>query len=513
MSQTYVQPEPSVAAVDVSAAPARPVGVLAACLLAMMSGVLMGACYQPLNLHWLAWIAMVPWLMVLPRLPAGKVWPCGLLVGLGYYGIALAWLTQLDWARGLIVIFSFILLVGFSFHVARLLMNRFGTAAMIWAVPLAFTGQEVMRSEGLGRFRMAFAAWGYSQSHNLWIAQIASLGGVYFLTFLLTMFSAALAFALLRRRFLAYMPAAGVAAGIVLLGVLAQPRLHSSHPAVPVACVQAEILGYMQYPKLVEKAARDEHHPAIIVMPEHSLLDIRPEHDPEIEMLSDLARQTGTYICAAGDARIDRPVAVCPFDNKAMLIDPTGHIILEQLKSVPIPFFQDGNPATHQQVASTEHGTIGIYICYDGTFTDIPRHLASLGAELLLGPVMDPADWPEQERRQHADVAIFRAIELRRCIVRAASCGVSQVIDATGRVTAMRGKQQGQGLLFGKVRPHSDRTLFVRGGYVFAPAVCILFLIIVAAMTLDDWRKRLQRQYRRHGRCAAESRQESSVAV
>ncbi len=32
-----------------------------------VSGVLLAACYPPLNLHNLAWIALVPWLVVLPR--------------------------------------------------------------------------------------------------------------------------------------------------------------------------------------------------------------------------------------------------------------------------------------------------------------------------------------------------------------------------------------------------------------------------------------------------------------
>jgi apolipoprotein N-acyltransferase len=81
---------------------------------------------------------------------------------------------------------------------------------------------------------------------------------------------------------------------------------------------------------------------------------------------------------------------------------------------------------------------------------------------------MDADRWPEQERREHAAMAPMRCIELRRCAVRAASSGVSQIIDAAGRVQAFRTKRDGPGLLFGTVFMNDRQTLFVRGGYILA---------------------------------------------
>ncbi len=301
-----------------------------ACLFALTSGVLMAVCYQPFNLHYLAWFALVPWLVVLPRVPVTKVWSYGLLVGLGYYGISLGWLCRLSWVIGPMLILWFVLLLGFSFRVARLLMDRFGPAAMIWAVPLAFVGQEVLRSEAHGRIRFAFAAWGYSQTHNLWMAQIASLGGVYMLSFLLVAFNAALAYALLRRTSVAWAMALGAGAGIVLMAALAQPAGDTQRQTVAVAGVQQEVFGYMQYTKMVAIAANDKTRPKFIVMPEHALLDMQPGRDPELQALAELAKARQTYICAAGDARVTRKGVRCPFDNEALLIDPAGKVVLEQ---------------------------------------------------------------------------------------------------------------------------------------------------------------------------------------
>lgn len=459
---------------------------------AIVSGLAMAACLAPLHWHWLAWVALVPFLLVLPRMSADQVWLCGMVLGLAYYGVALAWLYQLSHLFGAIFLFEFAVLLGLAFRVARLLMERFGTAAMVWAVPLMFVGQEVLRSEGLPRLRFAFGAWGYSQAHNLWAAQIASIGGVYFVSGLLVLVSASLAYGVIVRT---WRPAAVSVAAVLAPGVIAQPRDYIAMEHVPVACVQGEYLGYPQYGQLVAEALRAAQQPKFVVMPEHALVDLYPENDPAIEMLAALAKQHGAYVCAAGDTR--DPGGPCPFDNVAWLIGPDGRIVARQLKAVPIPLFRDGNPARWQEVAPTPYGRVGMYICYDGTFTDVPRRLVDLGAEVLLAPVMDVEDWPEQQRQQHADLAIFRAIELRRCVVRAASSGISQVIDATGCVTAVRTKEQGPGVLAGSVYFNGERTLFVRGGWVFAPAAGATFLGTVVVLTAASVRKRMVERMRR----------------
>jgi apolipoprotein N-acyltransferase len=463
---------------------------------AIVSGAAMAACFAPLNWGLLAWVALVPFLVVLPRMTPDQAWLYGMVVGLGYYWMALAWLYGLSHLFGGIFLFEFAMLLGFGFRVARMLMGRFGTAAMIWAVPLAFTGQEVLRSEGLGRLRFAFGAWGYSQAHNLWIAQIASIGGVYFVSFLLVLISTSIAYGLICRTRRGWWPAGASIAVVLLLGTIAQPRDYSFLRRLPVACVQGEHLGYPQYGKLVQEALCDPVGPKFVVMPEHSLIGLFPDHDPAIELLAGLAKEHKAYVCAAGDTR-QASGSACPSDNVAWLIGPDGEIVARQLKAVPIPFFRDGNPATRQEVAPTPYGRVGIYICYDGTFTDVPRRLVDLGAEVLLGPVMDVEDWPAQERQQHADLAILRAIELRRCVVRAASSGISQVIDAAGRVTAMRTKEQGAGVLQGSVYSNDETTVFVRGGYLFAPATGAGFLGIVVVLTGLDIRRRVMRRSRK----------------
>src|SRR5262249_49219793 len=153
------------------------------------------------------------------------------------------------------------------------------------------------------------------------------------------------------------------------------------------------------------------------VLPEHTIGETSDENHWLIRASKQIARNHDTFICIGADARAVRGQK-CDYDNVGMLIDPHGKILLQQSKLVPLPFFIDGNPGKSQITAATPFGTVGVFVCYDGLFTDIPRRLADQGAELFLVPNMDPDRWPEQERNQHASMAPFRSIELRRCAAR-----------------------------------------------------------------------------------------------
>ena len=106
-------------------------------LAAGVSGGLMAAGFQPLNLHWLAWIALVPWLVMLPKLGPDAAWLVGMLVGLVFYRIGLSWGFGISGplAGGIILVFS--VWMGFAFRVAGMLVRRFGPTA---GIPSRYTG-------------------------------------------------------------------------------------------------------------------------------------------------------------------------------------------------------------------------------------------------------------------------------------------------------------------------------------------------------------------------------------
>lgn len=457
---------------------------LTAFLVAAASGGLMAACFRPLNLHFLAWIALVPWLIALPRLSPAATWLFGIVLGLVFYRIGLDWLIEIAGPIAGATIVVLAVWMGFAFRVARLLMERFGPASMLWAVPLTFVGAEVLRCEGLPRLRFSFLAFGYSQSHSLWVAQIASIGGVYLLSLLLVAVNTAVAYGLWQRRRRAWIPVVAIAGSVFLFGFISQPPYFAPQDSVTVACVQGEELRYREYLDLAARAASVEPKPAFIVLPEHTITETATEKHPMVSGLIELAREHGAYACVG--AHLASPGRDCLYDNVAILIGPAG-IIGTQAKAVPLPFFDDGNPAQSQAAFDTAHGRVGMYVCYDGLFTDHPRRLARLEPRLILVPVMDPARWPTQEQWQHADMAPIRSIELRRSTVRAASSGVTQIIDPFGRIIAQRTRDEGAGIVIASVPLCNRRTFFMWGGHLLAAGTGGAFLLTIVVLTLRQW--------------------------
>jgi hypothetical protein len=56
----------------------------------IVSALLMTSCYWPLNFHFAAWVAMVPWLCILPRLTPGLAFVGGSAIGIVFYAVGFA---------------------------------------------------------------------------------------------------------------------------------------------------------------------------------------------------------------------------------------------------------------------------------------------------------------------------------------------------------------------------------------------------------------------------------------
>ena len=122
--------------------------------------------------------------------------------------------------------------------------------------------------------------------------------------------------------------------------------------------------------------------------------------------------------------------------NTVYVIGPSGQVVFQQAKCVPIQFFQDGLPAPRQALWDSPWGRLGFCICYDLSYSRVTDELVRLGAQGLIVPTMDVADWGAHQHELHARVAPVRAAEYGLPIFRLASSGVSQVVTAAGEVTA-----------------------------------------------------------------------------
>lgn len=172
-----------------SPAPAKPDGLavwLPRLIVPLGSSLLLWMSFFPLSWGFLAWFALVPLLCLVRHESSGKrVFGLSYLAGLAFFLPILQWLRVADWrmniAWGLLTIYC-----SLYFPVAVLLIRRLDRMRKLplWlAVPAVWVGLEYVRSFALTGF--AWYYLGHSQHQYLQVIQVADLGGVYLVSFLI----------------------------------------------------------------------------------------------------------------------------------------------------------------------------------------------------------------------------------------------------------------------------------------------------------------------------------------
>ncbi len=309
----------------------------------------------------------------------------------------------------------------------RLLLGPWWLAALS---PFLWTGIEYFRSE-LYYLRFSWMNIGYVFSGVL-PAGVFHFFGMYGLGFLAMGLAAAISAP--RRRVVRFAALAGVT-GAVWLGLVCfgptptGVAAASAGHGVRVAGVQLEFPTEDEVLKALDGLARTAPDAELLVLSEYTFLDKIPAR------VKRWCREHHRYLIVGGEDSAPRS----NFYNTAFVIDPQGEVVFRQVKSVPIQMFKDGLPAPEQKVWASPWGRIGICICYDLSYTRVADTLIRQGAQALVVPTMDVADWGRHQHELHARVAPVRSAEYGVPIFRVASSGFSQLVDRDGRVTARAG--------------------------------------------------------------------------
>ena len=112
---------------------------------------------------------------------------------------------------------------------------------------------------------------------------------------------------------------------------------------------------------------------------------------------------------------------------------------------------------------------LGPLICFEDAFGYLGRRMTRAGADVLVNLTNDGWFRSSPQPFQHAALAGFRAIEMRRPLIRATNAGVTLVVDRCGRETAVlerNGRRtEINGVLFDVVPLHERQlTVYARFG-------------------------------------------------
>lgn len=416
------------------------------------------------------------------------------------------------------------LLLMLPFLADRLLAPNLPPLAATLVFPFARTALEYLASVSSPYGEWAslatdFAGW-------LPLAQLASLTGIWGITFLAAWFAAIGNWIWLTRRRVAWI--AGFSYGILVLAVCAYgvARLHPAPTAAATVKVAGIVLPDAARQHLPDGAAlfqdylqgridrnglaalrqATEHTQdylfqqsavaalagaRVIFWAETNALVLAGDEMPLIRRGQQFARQHGVYLGMA--VLVIHPRQTHPDEDKIILVTPAGRVAWQYEKAHPLAGEKRSLvPGSDQvPVLDTPYGRLAAMICYDSDFIRFARQAGEAGADLVFIPSNDWRAISEMRAR----ITRYRAIENGVTLVRPTSHGISEIVGPDGRLLASRNFYRDTApVLLADVPTRGLRTLYARIGDWFA-WLCLAGLAVLCALAVrlqQDRRRKLE---------------------
>jgi apolipoprotein N-acyltransferase len=497
--------------------------------LTVVSSLVTPMAFPHLGFEPLAWFGVAPFLLALRLSSAreaawlGVVWTLGFSISVGHWlpsglsfyfehGSPFGWITFLSVIAVMVVPY----VVLFAVLYVRLAAARRG-AALPFAAAAAWVVCEWARvslmSMGGIFASLPWALMGYSQVDVEPLVQIASVTGVYGVSFVLLVINATISdFALdgwrgtLTGRNIALRSSA---ASVLVLAVWLQGTLSLRDAPAPggepdgtvVAVVQGHIgLGerwhrhfhgrnlnhYLNLTKDIVEASGAQ----LVVWPEAAMtffLEQEPQYQApirsllqprDVELISGIPRQG------------EQPDE---YFNSVYLLSPEVEVIGRYDKEYLIPFaeyipfaksklledlfgrFREFSLGSNTGPIETRAGMAGIMICNEAVLPSVARSRVLAGATYLVNPSNDSWARHPNFTGQWFDIVRFRAIEQSRYLVRASTSGPSGIIDPWGRSIKTTERFE-RGATSGRIVPRSELSIYARVGDLFS-LLCLLGLL------------------------------------
>jgi apolipoprotein N-acyltransferase len=433
----------------------------------------------------LGWIAFVPvfWLISRVGLGASVFW--GALYGYAAYGLFNYWLSVFHPLAGLIVGAIYLVYFALFFPLLKLAVLLFPRRGYIlqWILWIAYA---YLRTQGFLGYPYGIA--GYSQWSLPPLIQIASLFGVWGVSALVVFPSAYLAAALaagkaktfFSRERLPGLLWLGALGGTLVFGFLS-PVDYSQAPAARIALVQhntdpwrGDLEDYRRNYEVLKRLSLEaldaRPRPDLVVWSETAFVPRIYWHttyrdDPQSyvlvkELLDFLKLQDVPFVIGNDDARKELNEnglwervdynAVMLFDRgeiaalyrKLHLVPFTEHFpyekqlpwVYQALLNADTHFWKTGDEATVFEIGGLKFSTP---ICFEDTFGYLSRDFVRNGAEIIVNLSNDAWSKSLPAQMQHLSMAVFRAVENRRSLVRSTASGQTCGVDPNGRILAM----------------------------------------------------------------------------
>ena len=127
-------------------------------------------------------------------------------------------------------------------------------------------------------------------------------------------------------------------------------------------------------------------------------------------------------------------------------------------------------------------------ICYEGILPEAGRTYRQRGADLLVNITNDAWFGNTSAPHQHLSMTVFRAVENRLFLIRAANTGISAIVDPTGMI-ADRSRLFEKATVRGTIHFMNMKTFYSAYGDVFVYG-CMMGLILILIISIRKRRRK-----------------------
>jgi apolipoprotein N-acyltransferase len=309
------------------------------------------------------------------------------------------------------------------------------------------------------------ASLAYTQLTNLLIVQIASLTGIWGVTFLLTLIPSSIVLACYYRKkhtrslkilvipcclliftffFGMYRLLTPISNGTTMkIGIVA---INTTFREMSSLQNQDKLNTLEKYSKGIEKLAAQGAE--VILLPEEMMHITMDDKNIFLQKFADLAKKNKVHLLIGVRLLTENPKT---FYNSAYLFSPDGKLLIQYDKQHPLLTYESGmiRGTSLSLLNTVSQGKWGISICKDNDFINPDRAYAKNGINILFVPAFDFGI----DAWVHARFAIMQGITGNYAVARAAQKGLLSLTDNRGRIIALApvSTTEDQTLLFAEI--------------------------------------------------------------
>jgi apolipoprotein N-acyltransferase len=476
--------------------------------LAILSGVLTALAFPKFHFAFLACVSLIPLLLSLSGKRTHSGFWQGLAAGLFFYGVLLYWIPEVPrhyaamplWLCLLIylALITFLALYWGLFGIVFVRVRRAFPIGAFLLAPFFWIACEHLVANLFTGF--PWGILGTSQFENLPLIQIASLGGVSAVSFVLVSLQSAFVLALRQRTRGPFFAALALFVLAHAWGVYELKRSNFDGPAkIQASVIQGNISSDISWDFTPPEEVRrifDEHMSltrraaaagsGLVVWPEFT---VPLCFSCEESLYRSLSAELEQFVRSSGETLLlgtnetTGPPGRRQYYNTSMTLHPDlTRSLYFKMHLVPfgeytpykrVFFFIDKlthavgelTPGTEPVLHEYRGFPFASPICYEIIFPPLVRTFVRKGATFLVTITNDGWYGRSSAPYQHWAQAVVRAVENRRYLLRAATTGVSGAVDPFGRVLT-KSSLMTQTVLTATISPARRLSVFTRIGDV-----------------------------------------------